>query len=102
MKERSLISEDSSLSSYIASSKQSPEDHKIEGWYKQSLIDRLEEKLSGFATGDVSLGNYVLGNGFANDYLSYLKDGGDLDIEGYRKYIWNNNHQILNHDRLSE
>jgi len=103
MEESSLISEGSSPSVYTASSKQSPQDYEIEGWYRQSLIDRLEDKLSGFSTGDISIGNYMLGNGFARDYLSYLRDGGNMNIEGFYRYVWNPSNKLLpdDHEQLS-
>lgn len=80
---------------YTSESKNGPGDHELSEFVRETWIDQLEEKVGGDSlienlgrSGKIEFGNYVLGVGFAHDYLNYLKEGGNLDIEGYRKYRW--------------
>lgn len=102
----SLISENSEPEVYTAPDKTLPEDYEMSDTLRSITIDRLEEKLTPLGSGDISMGNYVLGPDFARDYLRYLKNGGSYGVEGFRKFVWSpkNNIQeiLLDHDRLSQ
>ena len=86
---------------YTSTRKEFPEDYKLSESLKKSTIRRLEDKLSDSFLGDITLGNNVLGRQFARDYLSYLKNGGDFDIEGYYNYVWDNSITSIADERVS-
>lgn len=77
---------------YTQQKRESPEDYKLDDWNLNSTKRRLREKLEENPFGgDVTMGNNILGRDFAWDYLHYLEDGGEYNIEGFRKFVWSPN-----------
>lgn len=78
---------------YTSEEKNSIEDYKFDSdFLRERTIERLKDHLEPvpcLVNSDLSMGNMVLEPDFARDYLTYLRNGGDLRVEGFYKFKWN-------------